>query len=262
VCPCSPGPCRDQVPSESSPAPAPCPAAPTPARNAPHAAGDAARDEFLPGRARGPMPKQTARSPLPLRAPGRPGEPNCAASVAMAALEGRRSRDSLTYARRRSFEPPSRTARPAGRRGPAAAAIAAIAGGAGSTDPVQVCDSDPEVRDVRERRAEVVLGLASDAIEAAEEEGRGGRGAGAARHPLPQPSRSCTAPRPAPRRTPRRPLPPNRRGLAPLAPRPGRITFFLKCILENIFLENALLRKWTHFLRKWSGEIFCLGAGP
>ena len=98
VRPCSPGPCRDQVPSESSPAPAPWPAAPTPARNAPHAAGDTARDGFRPGRARGPMPKPTARSPPPLRAPGRPGEPNCAARAAMAALRlgARWSRDSHT----------------------------------------------------------------------------------------------------------------------------------------------------------------------
>jgi hypothetical protein len=54
------------------------------------------------------------------------------------------------------------------------------------------------------------------------------------------------------------------------AERIGRagITFFLKIILENVFLENAFskitdfLRKSTHFLRKWIWEIFPLGAGP
>jgi hypothetical protein len=46
------------------------------------------------------------------------------------------------------------------------------------------------------------------------------------------------------------------------------ITFFLKSILENVFLENALLRKClflrklTHFLRKRFWEIFYLEAGP
>ena len=40
------------------------------------------------------------------------------------------------------------------------------------------------------------------------------------------------------------------------------ITFFLKIILESVFLENAFLRKcnflrkWTHFLRKRFWEIF------
>ncbi len=40
------------------------------------------------------------------------------------------------------------------------------------------------------------------------------------------------------------------------------ITFFLKIILENAFLENEFLRKLTHFLRKRFWEIFSLGAGP
>jgi hypothetical protein len=57
VRPCSPGPCRVRVPSESFPVPARCPAAPTPARIAPHAAGEAARDGLRPSRARGPMAK-------------------------------------------------------------------------------------------------------------------------------------------------------------------------------------------------------------
>jgi hypothetical protein len=125
VRPCSPGPCRDQVPSESFPVPAPCPAAPTPARNAPHAAGDAARDGFRPGRARGPMPKPTARSPPPFRAPGQPGRPGARLRGKSGDSDGgARGTAERNFTHARSFEPPGRTARPAGGNGPAAAAIA------------------------------------------------------------------------------------------------------------------------------------------